>query len=362
MKPLKIMSLPVDDGGGGWYRVYQPFSEIKKHTIHDTHVANMEKDDLVQLGKAIELADIIVMRYGAERVLPLLGGKLKTKAKTVIDIDDNSEMTSPYSSHYKDSGVEEFFDKNQNKWLWKDGESGFDLKLNRQKVQGLIDSMRIVDMVTVTTPKLAEYARQYNKNVAILPNCINHDVWWKLPFKENIKPRIGWSGGISHYEDFYSIKKPLSKIIKKYKPTMVIAGNGFKGVLSPELQKSVEEHAWVPFQGHSYRMMAMNLDLAIIPLADLPFNHYKSPIKYFEMSAMGVPSIVPNISPYKEVIDNKRAFIYNDEAGFYKALKFAINSPKKRKEIGKNAQKWVLENRDSKKNVDKWISAYSSLL
>src|SRR5581483_10816407 len=112
---MKIISLPVDRGGCGWYRVRQPFEMIKLHTEHDAHVIDKDNDDPLQVAEALSVADIIVIRQGGEQGLPLLrqtvknygketGRNIDIHAKIVLDIDDNIELISPYSEHYKEYG------------------------------------------------------------------------------------------------------------------------------------------------------------------------------------------------------------------------------------------------------------------
>jgi O-antigen biosynthesis protein len=159
------------------------------------------------------------------------------------------------------------------------------------------------------------------------------------------------------------LKKPLNELMRKYQFKLVMAGSHFEGIIDEDNRHLVEVMSWLPFKGHSYRMMCMSLDIALIPLADLPFNHYKSSIKWYEMSAMGVPSIVSNILPYSEDIEhNKTALGYKDEKQFYDSLVSLIENEQLRKKIGFNARKWVEQNRDARKNAKMWIDAYKTIL
>ena len=342
----------------------QPLSMVLDHTPHDSYVVDTDKDDFTEVYRALTVTDVIILRQGGEDGRRQLLAKYpEITAKWVLDIDDNIEIISPYSEHYKDYGTEEYYDKHISKWLWKNGENGFSDTDNQLKVGSLLRGMREVDMVTVTTPHLAKYAKQYNKNVKVLPNCIDHDHWWKLNLKPNKKLRVGWSGGVSHYEDWFAIKKPLNKLLKEYDFTLVMVGSHYPGIIDKENKKKVEVHPWLPFRGHSYHMMSLALDIAIVPLADLPFNYYKSAIKWFEMSAMGVASVVSNVTPYKQAIkEGDTALGYSTPKQFHNALKSLLTKPALRKRIGHAARKWVKDNRDAQKCVSMWIDAYKTLL
>lgn len=371
MSSIRIISLPVDDGGCGQYRIRQPFEMIKKFTDAEAHVIDSNNDNMLSIADAMAVADVIVYRQGGEIGIPAMkatlndyyqtkGIKKEWNPRWVLDIDDNVEMVSPYSQHYDEYGVEEFYDNNSKKWLWKDGENDFDIKRNRNRLSSLIQAMRSADLVTVTTNKLAEYARQYNNNIAILPNCINLDRWWKLDLKPNPQLRVGWTGGISHYEDWHSIKEPLNKLLREYQFKLIMGGSGFAGIVDDDNKHLVEVHDWVPFKGHSYRTMCLALDFAIIPLANLPFNHYKSSIKWYEMSAMGIPSVVSNILPYSEEVRHmKTGVLYRTQAEFYQSVREMIVRANVRHQLGHEARKWVEENRSARDCAHLWVEAYS---
>lgn len=362
-KKLKILSLPVDRGGCGQYRVRQPLAMISAYTPHDTHIVDKDKDDMMAVYEALKVADIIIVRQGGEDGVRMLKQKYpEIKAKWVLDIDDNIELISPYSEHYREYGIQEFFDSNKKVWIWKDGQSGFNRHSNYQKLKSLIASYSEMDLVTCTTNKLAEYVRKYTDKVAILPNCVNLDNWWKPNFKPHRRLRIGWSGGVSHYEDFYEIKEPLNQLMDEYDFDLVLVGADFRGILKDKHKKRCEVRGWVEFTGHSYHMMMMNLDIAVIPLASLPFNEYKSSIKFLEFSAMGVPSVVKDMLPYSEDINSKNSVPYKTAKQFYNGLKDLIEKPQLRNKIGFAARKFVENNYDARKCATMWIDTYKSIL
>lgn len=361
MGNLKILALPTDDGGCGNYRIRQPFEMINRFTKSEAQILSHEQDSL-EIARAMNAADLFVIRPGAEEGYQRICAISEFKSKPyVLDIDDNVELISPYSEHYLEYGTENFYDKNAKVKLWEDGVN-IDLKKNRTRLQMQIFGLKNANLITVTTNRLAEYARQYNDNVVVLPNLINFERWWKPNFVHSRKLRIGWSGGISHYEDWEIIREPLNRLMSKHQFTLVIAGNAFEGLIAQENRHLLESHDWVPFKGHSYRMMCMNLDIALVPLADLPFNYFKSPIKYFEFSAMGVPSVVADIGPYHDFTDSDSAMKYKTASEFYNALESLILDKELRKSISGRAHQMVKTGFDSKKRVNEWVKAYSSVV
>lgn len=359
---MKIISTPVDNGGCGFLRIRQPLRIIKETTDHDTHVINPHEDDMTAVADALKHTDIILSRPGGEQGIKQLLNTPEYKEKPwVLDIDDNLTEISPYSPHYGDYGIEEFYDKNNKLWIWKDGES-INIKENKEKRYWHEWALKTASLVTTSTERLANYAKQFNKNVAVLPNSLDLDSWWHIETKPHKQLRAIWSGGASHFEDWFSIKKPLNDLMRKYQFKLIMVGSDFSGVIDEDNKKLVEFRPWVPFEAHSYHMMALDADFAIIPLADLPFNKYKSSVKWYEMSAMGIPSVVSWVAPYSDDVPNDCALGYKDSQSFSEAVLSLLQSQDVRKNIGEKARKWVENNRNAKTTAKMWINAYQSII
>jgi len=347
---LKIISLPVDESACGYYRIRKPLEGLQKYTEHDTYIIDTSKDDVTELMKAMPSVDVIFMRPGAEQGLMqiqnLFKDKVKSplKAKIVLDIDDNVDIISPYSQFYSNYGLEEY--KHGDKYIWKDGERGFSIQTNLARMSYLKWGMKIADLITVTTDKLAEHALEYNKNVYVNDNTLDFNHWYRLNNKINKPLRVVWQGSPSHYEDWYAIKEPLNKLMDEFDFEMIMLGSQYQGIFDEKHRSRVKALPWVNFQAHSYRMMSLQADIGIIPLADLPFNHYKSSIKFYENAAMGLPSVVSNILPYsKSIKHGKTAMGYNSPDEFYDSMKKLLENKGLRSNIANAAYIWVRENK-----------------
>src|SRR6185503_21077805 len=83
------------------------------------------------------------------------------------------------------------------------------------------DSIRYMlersEMVTVSTPYLAELYSQYNRNVRVLPNFINADVLDlnRRRGREG-KVTVGWAGGNSHMPDWSQAHYWIRPVLQRY--------------------------------------------------------------------------------------------------------------------------------------------------
>ena len=191
--------------------------------------------------------------------------------------------------------------------------------------------------VIVSTQPLAQKMRQYNSRVTVIPNVIAETTWLKsvssdqLPIQlEKIEPntlKVLYMGNSSHGEDLEIIKsvfEDLDRDNQNVRLLMIggeseVAENGpdwYTRLSIPQGYESYEQ--FVPW----FRQIAAECDLAIAPLMANEFNQYKSPLKFLQYSAVGLPGIYSNVSPYREVITEgiNGILVDNDPESWKKAI------------------------------------------
>jgi len=74
----------------------------------------------------------------------------------------------------------------------------------------------------------------------------------------------------------------------------------FFGMCPDEIKGLVKEfHPGVPLDDYPAKLASLNLDLAIAPLEDVPFNHGKSHLRLLEYGVLGYPVICTDITAYR---------------------------------------------------------------
>jgi hypothetical protein len=61
-----------------------------------------------------------------------------------------------------------------------------------------------------------------------------------------------------------------------------------------------EYHPYTPLAEYPARLAALNLDIAVAPLAQTPFNQAKSNLRLLEYGVLGIPVVCTDIDPYRE--------------------------------------------------------------
>lgn len=350
MKHLNILIAPVGDDGCSNYRIKKPYkavNELGEKGVDVVFIENKMSEEV--LFNLVSEADIIVFRQCHYPLMKMIRDNNLTSAKLVVDFDDDIFNMCPYTDAYRIYGLEEV--RYADGMLWKDGKNGFDIKRNKEEAERSVEMIKNADLVTVTTEYLGNVMKDIGaKEIAVLDNAIDFKHWKKWNFKKHREIRIGWTGGATHYIDWYSIKDALKNVFDKYKGTgvdlkLVIQGAKWDGTLKGI---DYEFHDWIAFDGHPYKTASLDLDIAIIPLEDTKFNDSKSCIKWYEFSSLGIPSVVSNVLPYAVEINEETALKYNNPEEFEEQLCKLIDNETLRETIGNNAYKWVRKHKDIK--------------
>jgi len=100
-------------------------------------------------------------------------------------------------------------------------------------------------------------------------------------------------------------------------------------------------------------------DIMVVPLVDTIYNRCKSDIKFLEVSTAQKPGVWQNIRQYRETVkEGETGYLANTPKEWYNAIKILVEDVKKRKEIGNNAYKYVVKERQ----IEKLIPGYADFI
>jgi glycosyltransferase involved in cell wall biosynthesis len=360
---LSYVTSPADSAIK-YYRQILPASYLKQYT--DLRFSVFQGGNEHAIAELLCKTDLLLLQgLSDERWIEIARMVKKDNVKIVIDYDDNFFKVNPLSPHYEFLGTEEFIwvMPNGNKVkIWEDGKN-FSIEKNRKNLDKLKEGLELADLITVTTDVLGEVYKPYCDNVVSLPNCVDLNVWKKLPLMPHKEIRIGWFGGHSHYHDWRLLKEVLPAISKKYPQVkFVIMGQTFWDVLKHIKPEQIEVHTWVHNMAYPYKAAILDLDMMIIPLQKDDFNICKSPIKWIEAGSLFVPSVASAISPYIELHkEDNGIFVDDDPLSWISAISMLVENEELRKSMGKAARRTVIEQFDMNTQWKLWKSAYEGL-
>lgn len=238
----------------------------------------------------------------------------KLGIKVVFDIDDFWDL--PKSHYYYQRNIDTEAEKNT------------------------LEAIHYADWVTTTTDHFASLIAPYNENVTVIPNCIDSaDQQFTIRNIESQRVRFGWIGGVFHKADIESIRNTFTllgdwtrnKDIKdKYQ--LCLGGFGanqeyidiekFMTNDYKNLSKDYVEYLQqtTPLAEHisydkpyrrlwgtdiwNYGDLYNQIDVALAPLVNEPFNNCKSELKLIEAGTMKKCIIASDCLPYNKIIEH----------------------------------------------------------
>lgn len=344
--------------GCTWYRL-----ENMKRQLHEPLIEFIDVSlptDL--LAKMIESADVFILRLSDLVAFDMYDIVFKSNPKPVIvDIDDNYDVVDPLSEMYHAYGTKEVT-LPDGSYLWKDLNNGFSVKKNTARLEKYKNILRNATIITTTTFKLRQYALQFNPNVVVIPNAIDGKFFPEMPRNRDTID-IVWAGGSSHYSDLMEIKEPLVRVLNKYPMVhMHIVGVPFKGFVKDMPEKQIHTYEWLSPDGHGYRLATLRAHIGLCPLKDMYFNYFKSSVKYYEYSALGLATLARNIEPYNDdIVHGRNGMLYSNVAEFETMLDELINDDIKRVQIANNARDYVLNKRNVKDISSDWATLINTI-
>lgn len=279
-----------------FYRLRSPYEYIKR-LGYNVDICTVEEIKDIQSYDVIHFHANWLMSEGFRQMFDLL------KCKKIMDIDDYWELpkTNPYYTTHFVKFYIKYFSK--------------------------------VDVITTTTEIFRRELLKYNKNVVVLPNCMDLSLpQYKQIDKTSDRLRVGIVGGASHYYDLKVIEGFVNGL-KLDKIQLVLAGFNVDGEKYPQFSiwnqfeqlitndYSILDERQInylasynkedyPFntcyrrifsrQINEYATLFNEIDVLLTPLEDNKFNRMKSELKAIEAGTFNKVFLASNVGAYSK--------------------------------------------------------------
>lgn len=284
----------------------------------------------------------------------------KAQEYDIIFIQREAFMTGTtrFEKNLKASGKKIIFDFDDAIWLpnISEGNKRFEWLKDSAKTSSLIS---MADLVIAGNDYLAEYGRQYNRNVRIIPTTIDttyHRKMQESGAKSGIC--IGWTGShttITHFE--YAIPF-LKKLKQRFGDRIYFKVIGDSLYANTEL--GIKGIAW------KYETEISDLseiDIGIMPLPDNEWTKGKCGLKGLQYMALEIPSVMSNVGVNSQIIsDSVNGFLAENEEEWVEKISRLIEDASLRKRIGTAARKTVEEYYSVNSQKEQYLSCMQSLL
>lgn len=353
---MKVYMIPAGYDGCAYVRCLLP--QIQNGWWGAMCSLRSGKESNEQMFKGAKEADIVVFQRPMQKEMFEAAILLKQLGKKIVI--DNDDTYSPMS------GVP--------RMMTEILERQIDGRL--QDINTMLKEFAsIADLVTVTTPFLAEEYKPYNKNVVVLPNMVDPDDWDTPKRNKGEKVRVGIVGSAAMNKDSQALTPILRRLGKRDDIQLVLFG--IPSLLQEQARKyygheiaywNTMNVEWVPSCQVADYMPTLNnleLDIMLIPREDNYFNRCKSNVKFLEASMCEIPVIAQGFttgdSPYQGKDEPyMRVCLTLDD--WEKNINELVADKKLRRSIGKKAKEYVLKNYNIHNTYKLWKKEYEKLL
>jgi glycosyltransferase involved in cell wall biosynthesis len=201
MSKIKMLVIPSDHTGCGYFRSLNPHQYIAEHYADEFDVDIVYQMPNGNLEEFLKQYDLIHIHKQLDKECRIMQLIKFLGIPVIIDVDDNFKL-----------GDDHPMSLTAKKERWH---------------EPIINHLKMADYVTTTTPIFAKELRKYNKNVAVLPNAIDPD---EKQFSRNKnfndnggKLRVGLICGSTHLKDI----EPLKGLCSLVRPNVQLYLCGF---------------------------------------------------------------------------------------------------------------------------------------
>jgi glycosyltransferase involved in cell wall biosynthesis len=197
---------------------------------------------------------------------------------------------------------------------------------------------RIASHVVVGNDYLAEYARQHNPRVTVVPSSVDL-TWYREPKPRRVEDRVvvGWMGSSTsqtHLEMFAPVLRHIGernrlefRIVSDRRPSL-------PGV----------EHVWRAWSAKTEAEELAQFDIGIMPIPDDDWARGKCAMKALLYMSMGVPTICSPVGANRDVIEHgKNGFLAATPEEWSARIQELAADPSLRRRLGAEGRRTVEE-------------------
>ena len=188
---------------------------------------------------------------------------------------------------------------------------------------------RLASHVMVGNPYLAEYARQVNDRVTVIPTTIDTEKYRVPPRAEKAGPPvIGWTGSYSTVQHLDTLRGALKKLAERESFRLRVIGTPSYECAPIE----VEARQW---RADSELEDLSAIDIGMMPLPDDKWSKGKCGLKALQFMALGIPTICSPVGVNTDIIqDDVNGFIAGTEDEWVEKLSRLLRSAELRQRLG----------------------------
>lgn len=196
---------------------------------------------------------------------------------------------------------------------------------------------------------LASFAKQFNKNVQIIPTTVDMEkVHNKTQNQETKNITLGWTGTHSTIAYLYDIEDLLVEKQKEHNFNFYVISNKdpfFKNL----------KYKYIEWQKNTEINDLLKFNIGIMPLKDNKWAKGKCGFKAIQYMSLGIPAIVSNVGVNSTIVNNNNGYLCNTKQDWKNAIDELLLYTQERQKKAILAQKHIRENFSTRAVQKKYI-------
>jgi glycosyltransferase involved in cell wall biosynthesis len=203
---------------------------------------------------------------------------------------------------------------------------------------------RLSDHVVAGSNHLAEFARQHNQCVTVVPTSIDTERYRPVNKSRNGGPVvIGWTGSSTSQNHLEMFADVLRELTARRKVEIRVQSNR-----KPEL--GGVPFLWRPWSPETEVEELSHFDIGIKPMPDDEWSRGKCPMKEIQYMSMAIPTVCSAVGASREVIQHGRnGFLASTKQEWLGVLETLIDNEGLRRELGAAGRRTVEEQFSARK-------------
>jgi glycosyltransferase involved in cell wall biosynthesis len=204
---------------------------------------------------------------------------------------------------------------------------------SRSRMHKFATTARQADLVIAGNELLAEQARQFNRNVVVLPSAVEiRGVPTRDHSRNGERTIIGWVGGRNNLPHLRQAAQLLARLAESYPIELRILSS--EGIEIPGV-----DTRFIPWQLETQDAEIAQFDIGIMPLPDNPHTRGKCGYKALQYMAAAVVPVVSDVGTNAQVFKNgEEGFAVSNDEEMLQALATLIEDPGLRHTMGLRAR------------------------
>lgn len=239
--------------------------------------------------------------------------------------------------------------------IWLPNYSESNARFHRLKMYGKVNKiMKWAGKITAGNEYLADYARQFNPNVEVIPTTIDLEkVHTQLGNPEQAPVVIGWTGTHTTGQYLKDILPVFDAIARDHEFIFRIISNQ-----APDFEREYVD--FVKWDKTTEIDDLATFNIGIMPLIDNDWSRGKCGFKGLQYMALEIPAVMSPVGVNNQIIQNgENGFLCSTAEDWQKTITQLLDDPVLRKTIGKKGKETVQEKYSVRANTDNYLKLFS---